>query len=250
MGERRRVGLPAAAPAVAGDPRPVGRAGERGHDPTDPGGPRHPRLPAVPGRVPDPRGLRGGAARRRPAGMAGPRLQPAGRASCTGRRGPSWPTTAAGFPTTWQALEALPGIGPYTARAVLAFAFGRDVGVVDTNCRAGLARAVAGRPLGRREAQQLVDAMVPPGRGWQFGQALLDLGATVCVAGAPRCAGCPVRRRCRWASRGQDDSRPGHGVGRGGGRPVDLRGIRPPGPGPPGRRPAAAFPSVPERWPR
>ncbi len=100
-------------------------------------------------------------------------------------------------------LESLPGVGAYTARAVLAFAFGHDVGVVDTNAGRVLARAVAGRPLGRGEAQRLVDAMVPRGRGWQFGQALLDLGATRCVAGVPRCAGCPVRRRCRWARRGR-----------------------------------------------
>ena len=115
------------------------------------------------------------------------------------------------IPDDVAALEALPGIGPYTARAVLAFAFERDVGVLDTNAGRVVARAVAGRSLGRREAQQLVDAMVPPGRGWQFGQALLDLGATVCVAGTPRCAGCPVRRRCRWAARGRPGPDPALG---------------------------------------
>ena len=84
-------------------------------------------------------------------------------------------------PDDLDALLALPGVGPYTARAVLAFAFGRDVGVVDTNAGRVLARAVAGRPVRPAEAQGLVDAMVPPGRGWSFGQALLDLGATVCT---------------------------------------------------------------------
>ena len=100
-------------------------------------------------------------------------------------------------------LLALPGVGPYTARAVLAFAYGQDVGVVDTNAGRVLARAVEGRSLRPTEAQAVVDAMVPPGRGWSFGQALLDLGATVCTSRAPACSACPVRRRCRWASAGR-----------------------------------------------
>jgi A/G-specific adenine glycosylase len=99
-------------------------------------------------------------------------------------------------------LLALPGVGEYTARAVSAFAFGSDVGVLDTNAGRVVSRAVSGRALGRREAQDLVDAMVPPGGGWAFGQALLDLGALVCTSLAPRCGRCPIRRRCRWAARG------------------------------------------------
>ena len=106
-------------------------------------------------------------------------------------------------PSDLGGLLALPGVGPYTARAVLAFAFGADVGVVDTNAGRVLSRAVAGRPLRAKEAQDLVDAMVPAGRGWAFGQALLDLGAGVCVAVAPRCSECPVVRRCRWSARGR-----------------------------------------------
>ncbi len=108
-------------------------------------------------------------------------------------------------------LLALPGVGAYTARAVLAFAFGADVGVVDTNAGRVLSRAVAGRPVGSRQAQDLVDAMVPAGHGWQFGQALLDLGALVCVSSAPRCPLCPVRRRCRWASTGHRSPDPARG---------------------------------------
>ena len=108
-------------------------------------------------------------------------------------------------------LMALPGVGAYTARAVQAFAFGMDVGVVDTNAGRVLSRAVAGRPLTPAEAQRLVDAMVPPGGGWSFGQALLDLGAQVCVAGRPGCGDCPVRRRCRWASTGGAGADPARG---------------------------------------
>ncbi len=114
-------------------------------------------------------------------------------------------------PSRLPELQALPGVGTYTARAVLAFAFGADVGVVDTNAGRVLSRAVAGRSVGAREAQALVDTMVPAGRGWGFGQALLDLGAMVCVAGAPRCGECPLRRRCRWRAAGQRPPDPARG---------------------------------------
>jgi len=108
-------------------------------------------------------------------------------------------------------LLALPGVGPYTARAVLVFAFEADVGVVDTNAGRVLARAVAGRPVRTPEAQALADSMVPAGRGWQFGQALLDLGASVCIAGTPRCPQCPIRSRCRWESGGRRHPDPARG---------------------------------------
>jgi A/G-specific adenine glycosylase len=100
------------------------------------------------------------------------------------------------------ALLALPGVGAYTARAVLAFAFEVDVGLVDTNAGRVLARAVTGRKTGTAEAQRVVDAMVPRGEGWTFGQSLLDLGALVCLSESPRCGLCPLRRRCRWAAGG------------------------------------------------
>ncbi len=114
-------------------------------------------------------------------------------------------------PSGLEALLGLPGVGPYTARAVLAFAFDVDIGVVDTNAGRVLSRAVAGRSLNLGEAQRLVDAMVPAGRGWEFGQALLDLGATVCVSRTPTCGRCPVRRRCRWAVAGHIPPDPARG---------------------------------------
>ena len=114
-------------------------------------------------------------------------------------------------PDDLDALLALPGIGPYTARAILAFAFDRDVGVVDTNAGRVLSRAVEGRSLRPAEAQALVDAMVPSGRGWSFGQALLDLGALVCMSRTPVCGACPVRRRCRWAVAGRPEPDPAKG---------------------------------------
>jgi A/G-specific adenine glycosylase len=118
---------------------------------------------------------------------------------------------AGSVPADLGALLALPGVGPYTARAVLAFAFEHDVGVVDTNAGRVIARSVAGRSLRPAEAQDLVNAMVPAGRGWSFGQALLDLGATVCTARTPDCGACPVRRRCRWQVAGRPDPDPARG---------------------------------------
>ena len=81
------------------------------------------------------------------------------------------------------------------------------------------ARAAAGRPLRRVEAQALVDAMVPAGRGWSFGQAMLDLGASVCTSRRPDCARCPVREGCSFQGEGDDpatkiltSARPSFGV--------------------------------------
>ena len=112
------------------------------------------------------------------------------------------------LPTALADLVALPGVGPYTARAVLAFSAEADVGVLDTNAARVLARVVAGRPLARDEAQRLADALVPRERSWAWNSAVLDLGATVCTATAPRCPACPVERWCVWASAGGPGSGP------------------------------------------
>ncbi len=114
-------------------------------------------------------------------------------------------------PERLEDLMALPGVGGYTARAVLAFAFEVDVGVVDTNAGRVAARAVAGRSLRPTEAQEVVDAMVPAGEAWAFGQALLDLGATVCDKRTPRCDDCPLHRRCRWGRAGRPQPDPAIG---------------------------------------
>lgn len=110
-------------------------------------------------------------------------------------------------------LTALPGVGPYTARAVLAFAHEHDHGVVDTNAARVLARAAAGRRLTASVAQRLADALVPPGGAWAWNQGMLDLGATVCTARAPRCDACPLARAgaCAWWSRGRDAPDPAVG---------------------------------------
>ncbi|MDG1265303.1 MAG: A/G-specific adenine glycosylase [Ilumatobacter sp.] len=100
------------------------------------------------------------------------------------------------LPDSLDSLLALPGIGPYTARAVLAFAFERDVAVVDTNIARVLAR-VAGDRLTSKVAQSAADALVPVGAGWTWNQVIMDLGALVCRP-MPMCAGCPISASCEW----------------------------------------------------
>ena len=109
------------------------------------------------------------------------------------------------IPDDLDGLLALPGIGPYTARAVQAFAFSYDAAPVDTNVSRVLARAVAGRPLGAKQVQELADDTVPAGRGHDWNQALMDLGAQVCKAKAPRCDACPIAAECRWRMAGGED---------------------------------------------
>jgi A/G-specific adenine glycosylase len=108
-------------------------------------------------------------------------------------------------------LVALPGIGPYTARAVLAFAFEADVGVVEVNSARVLARAVAGRSLTPPTAQALADGLVPTGEGWAWNQGMLDLGATVCTRTAPSCGRCPIVDLCAWATAGRPEPDPSRG---------------------------------------
>jgi A/G-specific adenine glycosylase len=105
------------------------------------------------------------------------------------------------LPSDDRSLRALPGIGPYTARAVRSFAFGADVAAVDTNAVRVLTRCLEGAGLTVGAAQDMGDRLVPPGDSWTFNQAIFDLGATVC-RGRPDCARCPVRRMCRWHQSG------------------------------------------------
>jgi A/G-specific adenine glycosylase len=100
-------------------------------------------------------------------------------------------------------LEALPGVGTYTARAVACFGYGSPQPVVDTNVRRVVARLVHGRAeAGNARSADLADigALAPAdaGRAVRFSVATMELGALVCVAGTPRCAACPVRNECAW----------------------------------------------------
>ena len=107
-------------------------------------------------------------------------------------------------PNTLEELLALPGVGPYTARAVLAFAFEEDAAVVDTNIARVLAR-FHGRTLKARDAQKLADDWVPQGEAWLWNQALMDLGATICRP-QPMCDECPLNEKCSWRGTGTDPS--------------------------------------------
>jgi len=106
-------------------------------------------------------------------------------------------------PSDIAALERLPGIGPYTARAVASIAFGARVGAVDTNVRRVLGRALAGLDGGSLPAvwmQAIADGAVDPDRPGDWTHAVMDVGATVCRPRAPRCDACPIRPWCRFAA--------------------------------------------------
>jgi A/G-specific adenine glycosylase len=105
------------------------------------------------------------------------------------------------------ALEALPGVGTYTARAVACFGYGQPQPVVDTNVRRVVARLLHGRAeAANARASDLADvlALTPPdrARAVRFSVAAMELGALVCVSGTPRCGSCPVRDRCAWVRAG------------------------------------------------
>lgn len=109
---------------------------------------------------------------------------------------------AGAVPSSVETLEKLPGVGPYTARAVAAIAFGLRVGAVDTNVRRVLGRVAAGgaEAIPVAAMQALADAVVPEGHAGAWTHALMDLGAGVCRPAKPLCAGCPASAWCRYAA--------------------------------------------------
>ncbi|MEM7092822.1 MAG: A/G-specific adenine glycosylase [Actinomycetota bacterium] len=115
------------------------------------------------------------------------------------------------MPSDVAGLLALPGVGPYTARAVAAFAYELDVGVVDTNVGRLLARWT-GATLNAREAQAIADDLVPAGGGWRWNQSLFDFAVAVCTKRSPECAGCPLTTACVWSGVGDDPADASAGV--------------------------------------
>jgi A/G-specific adenine glycosylase len=117
-----------------------------------------------------------------------------------------------GVPADVDALMSLPGVGAYTARAVAAFAFGQRQAVVDTNVRRVVARAVTGHaeagPPSTRRDLAAVTPLLPPeaARAARFSAALMELGAVVCTARAPRCTHCPIAAACAWRRAGSPPS--------------------------------------------
>jgi len=104
--------------------------------------------------------------------------------------------TSGRLPTDVAALDALPGVGAYTAGAVACFSTGAPVAFADTNIRRVLGRVLLGRTASERQALELDAAVLPPGDAARWHHALMDLGATVCVSRAPRCDVCPVYDTC------------------------------------------------------
>jgi len=111
-------------------------------------------------------------------------------------------------PTDLADLQSLPGVGPYTARAVAAIAFGQPVGAVDTNVRRVLGRIVAGEVglLSPVEVQRVADAAVPCDRAADWTHAVMDVGATLCRPRSPDCTACPARPWCRHAAAAASDA--------------------------------------------
>jgi len=111
-------------------------------------------------------------------------------------------------------LAKLPGVGPYTAGAVASFAYEKPVPAVDTNVNRVLRRVFVDRATGNgqgaRKVWDLARALVPKDgkRAWNFNQAVMELGALICVARKPKCEQCPVRPDCRTGRNYRPPKRP------------------------------------------
>jgi A/G-specific adenine glycosylase len=117
------------------------------------------------------------------------------------------------LPDTVEGLRALPGFGPYTAAAVASIAFGRAAAVVDGNVQRVVARLLdeAGDVASARVRARIgeaADRFLDPARPGDWNQALMDLGATVCVPRAPRCLACPVEAHCLGRAAGRAERLP------------------------------------------
>lgn len=108
-------------------------------------------------------------------------------------------------PATLEELMDLPGVGRYTAGAVLSFAYLKPAGVLDTNVQRILRRFFGVAELGTDATHRLwalAEAVVPPEAAWGFNQGLMDFGATVCKAKKPQCGTCALRPGCPSADGG------------------------------------------------
>jgi A/G-specific adenine glycosylase len=103
------------------------------------------------------------------------------------------------FPRTEEALSDLPGIGPYTAAAIAAIAFGEKATPVDGNIERVVSRLFAVRhplPAAKREIKRLAETLTPQRRAGDFAQAMMDLGASLCSPKSPSCLMCPLQQDC------------------------------------------------------
>lgn len=109
------------------------------------------------------------------------------------------------FPDREEELRALPGIGPYTAAAIAAIAFGRSATPVDGNVERVMARLFAvdtPLPAAKKVLREMAAALTPESRCGDYAQAVMDLGATVCTPGTPACSACPLKEACAAHARG------------------------------------------------
>jgi A/G-specific adenine glycosylase len=115
------------------------------------------------------------------------------------------------FPETEEGLRELPGIGPYTAAAMAAIAFGAQTTPVDGNIERVVARLFAVRaplPAAKEELRRLARTLTPAKRAGDFAQALMDLGAGVCTPKRPSCLMCPLQADCAAHWRGLESVLP------------------------------------------
>ncbi len=123
------------------------------------------------------------------------------------------------LPRTADDWQRLPGVGRYTAGAIASIAFGQRVAAVDGNGLRVLARLLAERqPIDQRSTVEVLWSiaaeLVPQDRAGDFNQALMELGARVCVPRRPRCGECPLRRACQARRKGCQDELPRRGARR------------------------------------
>jgi A/G-specific adenine glycosylase len=112
-----------------------------------------------------------------------------------------WRDHGGKIPSTKKDLLALPGLGPYTAGAIASLAFNEPAAAIDGNVKRFLDRLLDSRQMvpttkQRKRLEKVVEDLLPPGRASDFNQAMMDLGATICIPARPRCPECPVRRIC------------------------------------------------------
>jgi A/G-specific adenine glycosylase len=121
------------------------------------------------------------------------------------------------IPADLATFRALPGVGDYTAGAVLSIAFGQDVPALDGNVIRVLCRLfdydqdpgqAAGKKVLRHHAEALLPPGPPPGQAGTFNQAMMELGATICLPRNPRCDVCPLVGYCQAQARGVQEARP------------------------------------------
>ena len=117
------------------------------------------------------------------------------------------------LPQDLPSLRSLPGIGRYTVGAIASMAFGQDVAALDANIRRVFARVfnvalAADSPAGEEILWKLAETHLPKGRAGDYNQALMDLGATVCLSKKPRCLLCPLGELCQAFQLGIQEQRP------------------------------------------